>query len=175
MVCSCGSGDQEAEETKGQEKVVKAPAMDLHTAAVLGDLDVIRQHAEAGSDMDVAEPSVGSSPLITAAVFNKPEAVKELLEGGADVNFQNREGSSALHTAAFLCRVEVVEILLENGADKTLKNNFGSTALVSVAGPFADVKPIYDIFSRDLGPLGLKFDYGYLEETRPVIAGMLSQ
>ena len=66
-----------------------------------------------------------------------------------------------------------MKLLLENGADKNLKNNYGSTALESVTAPFSYVKEIYDIFSKDLGPLGLKLDYKYLEETRPKIAEML--
>jgi hypothetical protein len=89
------------------------------------------------------------------------------------VNLQNNEGSTALHTAAFLCHTEIVRILLDHGADKSLKNVYGSTPLQSVAGPFSEVKPIYDEFSKNLGPLGLKLDDDYLRETRPVIAEML--
>jgi len=63
--------------------------------------------------------------------------------------------------------------LLENGADKDLKNIYGSTPLASVSGPFSEVKGIYDEFSRQLGPLGLKLDYDQIEKTRPVIADML--
>jgi ankyrin repeat protein len=168
MMFSCGQSGEAAE-----KKETKPPVMDLHTAAVLGDLDVIRQHVEAGSDLNVKEPSVGSSPLITAAVFDKPDVVRLLAESGADVNYRNNEGSTALHTAAFLCRLEVVEILLENGADTGMKNNYGSTALASVSGPFSEVEPIYDSFSRDLGPLGIRLDYEYIQETRPVIADLL--
>ena len=86
---------------------------------------------------------------------------------------KNNEGSTALHSAAFLCRIEIVEALLKNGADKALKTNAGSTAYESVAGPFDDVKFIYDIFSKDLGPFGLKLDYDQIEETRPKIAALL--
>jgi len=116
---------------------------------------------------------MGSTPLISASVFGKTEVALALIEAGADVNLQNNEGSSALTTAAFLCRVEIVEALLENGADKELRTNAGSTALESVSAPFEDVRFIYDIFTRDLGPLGLKLDYKRIEETRPVIAEML--
>jgi hypothetical protein len=164
--CSSKSGDS---------KKVKPPAMDLHAAALMGDLEVIRQHIEAGSDLDEAEPSVGSSPLITASVFGRTEAAIALIEAGANVNFQNNEKSTALHTAAFLCRTEIVQALLDKGADKTLKNIYGSTPLESVAGPFGDVKAVYEQFAKDLGPLGLKLDYEYLESTRPVIAEMLQE
>jgi hypothetical protein len=175
ILSSCTGAKEKSQEeaTKVEEALVKAPTMDIHTATVLGDLDVIKQHIAAGTDLDEKEPTVGSSPLISAAVFGKTEIARALIEGGADVNLQNNEGSTALHTAAFLCRVEIVELLLGNGIDKSLLNNYGSTARQSLLAPFEDVKPIYDVFSKDLGPLGLKLDYAYLEATRPIIAELL--
>jgi hypothetical protein len=172
---ACGSGAPEGREKNSADKKenVKPPAMDIHTAALLGDLDAIEQHILAGTVLDQREPTVGSSPLITAAMFGRTEVARALIEAGADVNLQNNEGSTPLHTAAFLCRSEIVRMLLDHGADRTLRNIYGSTPLESVAGPFEEVKGIYDVFSRDLGPLGLKLDYRYLEETRPVIADML--
>lgn len=174
---ACGSNNEKASSEKEQapaiQETVKPPAMDIHAATFMGDMDAIRQHIAAGSDLNLKEPTVGSTPLISAAVFGKTEVVQALIEAGADVNLQNNEGSTALTSAAFLCRTEIVQALLDAGADKTIRTNAGSTALESVAGPFEDVKFIYDIFSRDLGPLGLKLDYQQLEETRPVIAEML--
>lgn len=172
--CTGGHEKSNEEKTKKAEAVVKAPTMDIHTATVLGDLDVIKQHIAAGTDLDMTEPTMGSSPLISAAVFGKTEIARALIEGGADVNLQNNEGSSALHSAAFLCRKEIVEMLLDNGADKSLLNIYGSTAQQSLLAPFEDVKFIYDQFSKDLGPLGFKLDYAYVEATRPVIAELLN-
>ena len=163
-----GTENQEVKETKA-----KPPAMDIHAAAMMGDLEAIEQHIKAGSDLNLREPAVGSTPLITAAVFDRAEVVKALIDAGVDINLQNNEGSTALHTAAFLCRVEIVELLLAKGADKTLKNNFQSTAGESISPPFSDVKFIYEQFSRDLGPLGLKLDFDYIEKTRPILADML--
>jgi uncharacterized protein len=174
---ACGSGNENTPTEKKQESdmpaTVKAPAVDIHTATFLGDLDAIRQHIQAGTDLDEREPTMGSTPLISAAVFGKAEVAKALIEAGADVNLQNQEGSTALHSAAFLCRTEIVELLLANGADKELQNIYGSTALQSVEGPFSEVKGIYDEFSTNLGPLGFKLDYDRIEKTRPVIAEML--
>lgn len=174
-ISACGSKQESSGNEKAQavQEPVKAPSMDIHSATLLGDLDVIKQHIAAGSDLDEQEPAVGSTPLISAAVFGKTEIARALVEAGADVNFKNNEGSTALHSAAFLCRLEIVEMLLENGADKELLNNYGSTALQSVLAPFEDVKPFYDQMSKDLGPLGFKLDYAYVEATRPKIADML--
>lgn len=177
IVAACsskpGSSNDENKQSETSQVTPEPPDMDIHAATFMGDLDAIRQHIAAGSDLNVKEPSVGSSPLISASVFGKTEVARALIEAGADVNLQNNEGSTALHSAAFLCRTEIVKMLLENGADKNLRTHAGSTALESVAGPFEDVRFIYDIFSRDLGPLGFKLDYKQIEETRPVIAEML--
>ena len=173
--CNVSKGDRQSEATgaESEQTLVKPPSIDIHTATVLGDLDAIKQHIAAGSDLDQKEPAMGSTPLISAAVFGKTEIARALIEGGADVNIQNNEGSSALHSAAFLCRLEIVEMLLANGAEKEVQNVYGSTPLISVAAPFSQVKEIYDQFSKDLGPLGFKLDYSYVEETRPKIAALL--
>lgn len=171
--CQSHKESNSKETGKTEKEEIQPPAMDIHTAAVLGDLKAIRQHIRAGSDLNEREPTVGSTPLISAAVFGKTEVARALIQAGADVNLQNKEGSTALHTAAFLCRVEIVKMLLDSGANKELLNIYGSTPLASVAGPFSEVKPIYDEFSRQLGPLGFKLDYGYLEEARPLVAEML--
>jgi len=175
VLSSCGSQAEKSGENGDQvlKAEVKTPGMDIHTATILGDLDVIKQHIAAGSDLNEQEPTMGSSPLISAAVFDKREIVRALIEAGADVNLQNSEGSTALHSAAFLCRMEIVELLLTSGADRSLKNIYGSTPLESLLPSFDDVKFIYDQFSRDLGPLGFKLDYAYVASTRPKIAELL--
>jgi len=96
-----------------------------------------------------------------------------LIDAGADMKITNNEGSTPLHIAAFLCRTEIVQALLDKGADKNALNKAGRTALESVAGPFDDVKGIYDSLGAALGPLGLKLDYERIERTRPRIAKML--
>ncbi len=150
----------------------KAPTLDINAATFMGDLEAIDQHIKAGSDLNKKD-QYGSTPLTIAATFNKTEIAIALIDAGADLNMQSADGSTPLHTSAFFCRIEIVEALLEKGADKTLKNNYGSTPLESVSAPFSDVKNFYDQISKDLGPLGFKLDYKYLETTRPLIADML--
>jgi ankyrin repeat protein len=169
VLVSCG--EKKSEESSAG--TTKAPEVDIHTAVVTDNLDALKQHIAAGTNINEKDPFGGSSPLISAAVFGKPEAAKILLDAGADVNFQNNDGSTALHTAAFFCHKDIVAMLLEKNADKTIRNSFGATAQESVALPFAQVKDAYDMMGNILGPMGLKLDYAHIEKTRPEIAEML--
>lgn len=163
-----GSSSDSATQAK-----VLPPQVDIHTAVVTGNKEALQQHILAGSNLNEKDPFGGSSPLISAAVFDKPEMAKMLVEAGADLNFKNNDGSTALHSAAFFCRPEIVKLLLDKGADKSIKNAHGATAYESVAGPFEDIKGAYDMMGTMLEPMGLKLDYAYLEKTRPEIAEML--
>lgn len=149
------------------------PAMDIHTAVVTGNVEALRQHIDAGTNLNEKDPFGGSSPLTSAALFGQTEMAGMLIKAGADINFQNKDGSTALHLASFFCRPEIVSLLLKNGADKSIKNNFNSTAYESVAVPFKDVKQVYEMMEKMLGPMGLKLDYAYIEKTRPEIATLL--
>jgi hypothetical protein len=148
------------------------PGMDILDAAYQGNLGVIQQHIQAGTDLNKRNDR-GETALSSASSFGQTQVVKALIAAGADVNLQNVDGSTALHGAAFLCHTEVVEVLLDAGVDRNIRNNAGSTALDSVAGPFQDVKPIYELIESLLGPLGLKLDHEHLKVTRPIIAAML--
>lgn len=161
-------------ETSTEETAsVAAPEVDLHTAVISENMEAVKQHIAAGSDINVKDPFGGSSPLISAAVFGKTEMAKVLIDAGADLNFQNSDGSTALISAAFFCRPEIVKLLLEKNADKTIKNKYGTTAYDNVAGPFEQVKEAYDMMGAALGPMGLTLDYAYIQKTRPEIAEML--
>lgn len=165
---SAEQGPSSAEKSK-----VKPPDVDIHTAVLTENVAALKQHIAAGSNLNEKDPFGGSSPLISAAVFGKTDMAKILIDAGADLNFQNKDGSTALHTAAFFCRPEIVKMLLDKHADKTIKNSFNSTAYESMIVPFKDVKGAYDMMGTVLAPMGLKLDYVYIEKTRPEIAAML--
>ena len=148
------------------------PRMNLHLAALQGRVDAIQQHIKAGSDLNEKDV-YGSTPLIIAVTFDKTEVARALIEAGADLTITNNEGATPLHIAAFFCRTEIVKALLEKGADKKTKNSAGKTALETVAGPFDEVKGIYDRIGKALSPLGLELDYEWIKKTRPKIAEML--
>ena len=148
------------------------PSVNLHLAAFQGNVEAIRQHLSAGSDLNEKD-AFGSAPLIIATTFGKTEAARILIEAGADLGIRNNDGASPLHVAAFLGRTEIVKALLDNGADRSLKDNEGSTAYDAVAAPFEDVVGLYDGLGQALGPLGFTLDYEHIRAARPAIAEML--
>ena len=149
------------------------PEISLMDAVLKGKVEIIQQHISTGTKLDELDPESGSTALIAAATFGQTEAALMLIESGADLEVQNNEGSTALITAAFFCRTEIVKALLGKGAERGAKNNAGTTALDSVAGPFDEIKPVYDLLQGILGPAGLKLDYQRIEATRPKIAEIL--
>jgi hypothetical protein len=171
LLAVAGCGRQENSATENGQSA-KPPGVGLHIAALQGNIDAIRQHIKAGSDLNEKD-AYGSTPLIIAVTFGKTEVAEALIEAGADLKITNNEGSTPLHIAAFLCRTEIVRALLDKGADKIATNNAGRTAFESVAAPFDDVKGIYDSIGKALEPLGLRLDYERIRQTRPRIAEML--
>ena len=169
VVLGCGKSEESSVQADPE-----APAVSLNEAVLVGNIAAISQHIAAGSNLDEKD-AYGSTPLIVAATFGATEAAKTLIDGGADLHVPNNEGSTPLHIAALLCYTDIVETLVEAGADRERKNGAGHTAFQTVAGPFADLKPIYDGLAAALGPMGLKLDYKHIEATRPVIAGILSK
>ena len=112
-----------------QETKVEAPNLDLHMAIYMRDLDAIRQHIAAGSDLNIQEPTRKSTPLITAAALGEPEAAQILIDAGANINAVNNDGSTALITAAAFAKTKVAKVLIDAGGDLNIINNDGSTAL----------------------------------------------
>jgi len=59
------------------------------------------------------------------------EAVKAMLDLGADVNAANRSGNTALYLAASRGYTSVVQMLADKGANLNAKNNRGLTPLAA--------------------------------------------
>jgi len=146
---------------------------DIHMAIISGNKDVVEQLIKAGTDLNQREQMNGSTPLMTAITFNKPEITQMLINAKPDLTIKNNDGSTALHNASFFCRIDMVKMLLDAGADKTLKNNYGMTSREIVMGDFKDIKPIYEMLILQLKPMGFQLDLKEVEKARPVVAMML--
>tara|TARA_B100000809_G_scaffold266187_1_gene327744 strand:- start:4604 stop:5137 length:534 start_codon:yes stop_codon:yes gene_type:complete len=153
--------------------VVEIPKMNIQTAIISDNLEIVKQHIEAGTNIDIKDQMSGATPLISAATFGRTAIAKALIDAKADLNIINNDGASAMHVAAFFCRIEIVQLLIDAKANKTTKNNFGTTPRESVLGSFNDIKPFYEMLQQQLGPLGLHLDLTEVEKNRPVIAMML--
>ena len=86
------------------------PSISIHKAAEEGNIEVVKQHLAAGTDVNVKDDEVGT-PLHLAAVFSK-EVTELLIANGADVNAKDKYGGTPLDYA----NNEVAKILINNGA-----------------------------------------------------------
>ena len=167
------NNDQKDNAQTEQSTKVKAPQITIHDAVIAGNLEAVKQHIAARTDLNQKDPFGGSSPLILASVFGKEEIAKTLIEAGVKLDQRNNDGSTALISAAFFCRSEMVQMLLDAGADKEIKNNYGSTALDNAMIPFKDIEPVYKMMQQQLAAMGLEVDLKRIEATRPQIIQML--
>ena len=97
----------------------------IHDAAVEGNIEAVKQHLAAGTDVN-AKVKDGSTPLHLAAVKGHKEIVELLIAKGADVNAKGKGEMTPLHIAA---NKEVAELLIAKGADVNAKMDNGSTPL----------------------------------------------
>ena len=72
----------------------------------------------------------GNNALILACMQGYTEAVKLLLEEGADMNIVDEDGDTALIWACFYNRIESVKLLLQYNANVKIVGKDGMTALM---------------------------------------------
>ena len=175
LISSCAKSNKETNTSKTTKttKSVTKPSIDIHAAVLTGNMDAVKQHIEAGTDINQKEAMSGSTPLMSAATFNKPEIAKVLINANADLSIKNNDGGTALHTAAFFGRIEIVQLLIDAKADKTVRNNFGATPREIVMVDFDQMKPIYEMLIQQLQPMGFTLDLNELQKARPIVAMML--
>jgi hypothetical protein len=85
----------------------------------------------AGGPGDIREGI--APPFREVSNRNPVDAVKLLLEAGADPSAKTPDGDSALHLAAWDGKLSIVRALVEGGADLELKDAAGKTALQVVS------------------------------------------
>jgi ankyrin repeat protein len=70
----------------------------LHYAASAGHVKIVEYLLEHSAYIDAESPN-GTTPLMIAAMYGSPEAVKVLIQSGADLHQKNQLGLSALDFA----------------------------------------------------------------------------
>ena len=146
-------------------------------AADRGDTAMMRVLLELGADPFLTNAK-GTTPLMAAAGFGTSspleeagteldalEAVRFLLELGANIDAVNKDGDTAIHGAAFAHFPGVAELLAESGADPRVwsaPNERGLTPLLIAEGyrgvGFNRSRPTMDMITRLMVLEGLPTD-----------------
>lgn len=103
----------------------------LHAAAHYdADPAVITMLVNAGADIQVQVPELGTPLHAAAKNGNNPETIQALLAAGADLHAPGESGETPLHTAAgYNDNREVIDALIAAGADINARSNLGTTPL----------------------------------------------
>jgi ankyrin repeat protein len=113
--------------------------LDIFEAAALGSLGEVTSLARAEPVLVNAYSSDGFTPLHLAAFFGHPGVARLLLDCGAEVDAESRNGSRLrpIHSAAAhrqpAISLEIVRLLLAHGADPNRKQEKGYTPLHQAA------------------------------------------
>ncbi len=98
--------------------------------------------------------------LILATSKGNLAILNKLIEKGADLNFQDKNGYSALHFVAQNKEKEIAEVLLEKGANPNLRDLYGNppiwTAIMNAKGDFSIVK----LLLENKADVEMKNNYG---------------
>ena len=152
---------------------VTPPEMDIWTALKPENVETLKQHIAAGTDLEQKEPVSRNTPLHLVCVFGNIEAAKLLIKGKAKVGAKNKDGNTPLHLAAFFARPQIVKLLLDNKANPGVKAKNGELAYQAVAQPLDQVGGVYQFI---YGLLKLPLDAAEvkrLQTARPQCAQIL--
>ena len=95
----------------------KAPDISIHDAVREGNIEAIKQHIAAGTDVD-AKGFEGTTPLHNAADRGRKEIAELLITKDADVNAKDDFGDTPLDTATRFGQTETIDLLRKHGGKK---------------------------------------------------------
>jgi len=107
----------------------KAPDISIHDAAWSGNIEAVKQHLAAGTDVNVKDFVAEETPLHTATMFGHKEIVELLIAKDADVNVKDGRDWTPLRCAANKGHTETAELLIAAGADVNAQVSFADTPL----------------------------------------------
>ena len=108
--------------------VAQPPNIAIYDAAIDGNIEVVKQHLAAGTDVNDKGIS-GRTPLMQATRGGRMEVAELLIANGADLNAKSDDGLTPLHASAALGYTKIAELIIDKGADVNAKSVSGSTPL----------------------------------------------
>ena len=124
---TANKGADPARGIKPEPPTTKAPDINIHKAAFDGNIEAVKQHIAAGTDVNAKDDGV--TPLHSAATYGRKEIAEPLIANGADVNAKRDDGWTPLHYAALFGEKEIAELLIAKGAKVNAKNKNDNTPL----------------------------------------------
>jgi len=101
----------------------------IHTAAVGGDTEAVKEFLAAGADVNAKDNDGYTALHLAVGKRGSLEVVKLLITEGVDVNVKNKGGATPLHFTAFYGQEDVTKLLIDNGVDVNMKGLTGETPL----------------------------------------------
>jgi ankyrin repeat protein len=116
-------------------RTARTTPLDVFEAATVGDVDRLRELLDDDPSLTRAQSSDQGTALHFGAFFAQPDAVRVLLERGADVHVVSPTFGNVtpLHSGAAGKSTDVVRALLEAGADPNARQSGGFTAIHAAA------------------------------------------
>jgi ankyrin repeat protein len=127
----------QGDQTRADELLAGDPELDVFEAAAVGRTERLRELLDDDRSLANAWAEDGFQPLGLASFFGRVDAVRLLLERGAEVNSASRNDFKVmpLHSAAATgdpaVRYELARLLLERGADPNARQQDDFTPLMA--------------------------------------------
>ena len=101
------------------ELLASGVELNVYEAAGTGQTQRLRELLAADPSLVNSHSHDGFTPLGLAVFFGQPQAVKALLDAGADVNLASKESMKVtpLASASAARQLEIARLLIEHGAD----------------------------------------------------------
>ena len=100
----------------------------LHDAAAIGDIAKVKQILDAAEAEVDCRDATGNTPFMWAASCGRIDAMRLLLEHGADINAVNDVEDTSLHRACWRSQRDSVKFLLDHSINENGKNKHGKLA-----------------------------------------------
>ena len=133
---------------------VQAPDISIYEAAYDGNIEAVKQHLAAGTDVNAKDEYSGYTSLHHAANHGLNEIAKLLIKKGANVNLKADFGYTPLMLAT---NTVIAELLIKNGANVNATHQHG-TGLHIAAG--VGNRSVVEWFIANGADVNAKSDFG---------------